>query len=394
MPTDEPLPGVEIEDVPSGVRPIAGVSTSTALFIGQLQAGPLQKPVFCQTAQDFEDEFADGAKNSELARAIRFFFANGGTGCYVFRIGRNTGGTEADGSQTPQLSDYLDAFELVDREVELFNLLILPQDATQNTATQTSLWGPASEFCRKRRALLLLDPLPEWTSVEKILDPAQGLPAVRAGLAREHCVLHYPRVRVAENGGEVALGASGVLAGLLGRMDSSRGVWKAPAGTEADLRGLAGLALEVSEEEHTRLNAMGVNALRTVGGKLVSWGARTLAGDDQYGGEYKYLSVKRTALFLEESLRRGLQWTVFEPNDEPLWARIRASVQAFMHTLFQQGAFQGSAPGHAYFVRCDTTTTTAADRAQGRVNLQVGFAPLKPAEFVIISMPLRAALGQ
>ena len=130
-----------------------------------------------------------------------------------------------------------------------------------------------------------------------------------------------------------------------------------------------------------------MNGLRTFATSgTVVWGARTLKGADQLASEWKYLPVRRTALFLEESLYRGTQWVVFEPNDEPLWSQIRLSVGAFMQDLFRKGAFAGTTPREAYFVRCDRTTTTQADVDRGVVNILVGFAPLKPAEFVVIQI--------
>jgi phage tail sheath protein FI len=147
----------------------------------------------------------------------------------------------------------------------------------------------------------------------------------------------------------------------------------------------------VSDAENGRLNPRGVNCLRAlpVYGPVV-WGARTLHGDDNRGSEWKYIPVRRMALFLEESLYRGTQWAVFEPNDEPLWAQIRLNAGAFMNGLFRQGAFQGATPRDAYFVKCDRETTTEADIAKGIVNIVVGFAPLKPAEFVVIKIEQRA----
>jgi len=135
------------------------------------------------------------------------------------------------------------------------------------------------------------------------------------------------------------------------------------------------------------LNLLGVNCLRTfpVFGNVV-WGARTLAGADHLASEWKYIPVRRLALFIEESLFRGTKWVVFEPNDEPLWAQIRLNVGTFMHNLFRQGAFQGTTPREAYFVKCDKETTIQNDIDRGIVNILVGFAPLKPAEFVIIKI--------
>jgi phage tail sheath protein FI len=173
----------------------------------------------------------------------------------------------------------------------------------------------------------------------------------------------------------------------MARTDVSRGVWKAPAGIEATLSGVSALSVKLTDGENGQLNPLGINCLRAfpVVGRVV-WGARTLRGADQLASEWKYVPVRRLALFLEESLYRGTQWVVFEPNDEPLWAQIRLNIGAFLHTLFRQGAFQGRSPREAYFVKCDKDTTTQADINSGVVNIVVGFAPLKPAEFVVIKI--------
>jgi phage tail sheath protein FI len=142
----------------------------------------------------------------------------------------------------------------------------------------------------------------------------------------------------------------------------------------------------MTDLENGVLNKLGVNGIRKFPNGIVNWGARTLDGSDDFGSEWKYIPIRRLALFLEESLFRGTKWVVFEPNDEPLWANIRMNLNAFMMGLFKQGAFQGSTPDKAFFVKCDGETTTANDRNLGIVNIVVGFAPLKPAEFVIITI--------
>jgi hypothetical protein len=179
----------------------------------------------------------------------------------------------------------------------------------------------------------------------------------------------------------------GMIAGIYARTDSQRGVWKAPAGQEATLTGVRRIAYRMTDGENGQLNPLGVNCLRTfpVTGNVV-WGARTLEGADRLASQWKYIPVRRLALYIEESLYRGTQWVIFEPNDEPLWAQIRLNVGAFMHNLFRQGAFQGASPREAYFVKCDSETTTQNDIDRGIVNLLVGFAPLKPAEFLIIKI--------
>jgi phage tail sheath protein FI len=181
-----------------------------------------------------------------------------------------------------------------------------------------------------------------------------------------------------------------MIAGVIARTDSQRGVWKAPAGIDADLRSATGVAIHLTDNENGRLNKLAVNCIRKFPAGIVNWGSRTFDGFDGNAPEWKYIPIRRLTLFLEESLSRGTQWVVFEPNDEPLWAEIRLNINTFMRGLFKQGAFQGSTPNKAFFVKCDGETTTANDRALGIVNIIVGFAPLKPAEFVLIHIQQKA----
>jgi len=162
-------------------------------------------------------------------------------------------------------------------------------------------------------------------------------------------------------------------------------VWKAPAGIEATLSGVSELSVKLTDREIGQLNPLGVNCLRShpKAGHFI-YGARTRDGADRQTSEWKYLPVRRTALFLEESLARGTRWVVFEPNDEPLWSKVRLTAGTFMNNLFRQGAFAGTTARDAYFVKCDSETTTQNDTDSGVVNIVVGFAPLKPAEFVVI----------
>jgi hypothetical protein len=290
----------------------------------------------------------------------------------------------SDGS-APDLRNYRSAFDVLDKEVDLFNLMVLPRDEDHRESETRDLWGPASVFCRKRRAFLLID-APPWPTVQDAVRPTTGVNSLRVGLEKDYSAIFYPRITIRENGINKNIGASGAVAGLIARIDANRGVWKAPAGTEAVLTGVVGLEYRLSDEENGILNPRGINALRVFPNGIVNWGARTMDGDDDFASEYKYIPVRRLALFIEESLYRGTKWVVFEPNDEPLWAQIRLNVGAFMHNLFRQGAFQGTTPNDAYLVKCDKETTTQDDINRGIVNILVGFAPLKPAEFVIISI--------
>jgi hypothetical protein len=271
--------------------------------------------------------------------------------------------------------------------VDLFNLLILPADEDIAEDAQRSLWGPASTYCQAHRAFLIIDPPPSWSaSYTKAIAPAGGIGKLRIGAAKENSAVFFPQLLVDDNGLTKTVGPAGAIAGLMARTDSTRGIWKAPAGMDASIQEIQGLDLVLTDLENGVLNQQGVNCLRLFPAGVVNWGARTLAGADDFGSEWKYIPVRRLALFLEESLYRGTKWAVFEPNDEPLWSQIRLNLGAFMQTLFRQGAFQGQTPRDAYFVKCDKETTTQNDINLGIVNIIVGFAPLKPAEFVIIKI--------
>jgi Bacteriophage tail sheath protein len=156
------------------------------------------------------------------------------------------------------------------------------------------------------------------------------------------------------------------------------------------LVGVSALSYNLTDSENETLNALGVNCLRVFPTGTLAWGARTLEGADASASEWKYIPIRRFALFLEQSIYRGIQWAVFEPNDEPLWAEIRLNVGDFLHNLFREGAFQGGTPHDAYFVKCDATTTTQNDIDAGLVNVVIGFAPLKPAEFIILTISTKA----
>jgi phage tail sheath protein FI len=277
-------------------------------------------------------------------------------------------------------------------KTDLFNILCIPP-ATRLADTAATTYQKAMKLCVDKRAMLLVDPPFGWgTSAATAASQAiAGLSTLGlSGTDARNAALYFPRVKQADPNrkGQVDVFVpSGIVAGIFSKTDSSRGVWKSPAGIDAALSGIQGLQVNLTDQENGQLNPLGINCLRAfpVTGRVV-WGARTLRGADQLADEYKYIAVRRTALFIEESLYRGTQWVVFEPNDEPLWAQIRLNVGAFMHNLFRQGAFQGATPKEAYMVKCSKETTTQNDINQGIVNILVGFAPLKPAEFVFIKI--------
>ncbi|WP_242691297.1 phage tail sheath family protein [Lysobacter enzymogenes] len=274
-------------------------------------------------------------------------------------------------------------------QADLFNLLCIPPYKTDDGAAYDAepiVLAAATAYCERRRAFHLIDPPSSW----KDKDTAKAKFDEFADPKSRNAALFFPRLRqpnLLRNNAPENFAPGGAVAGVFARTDTNRGVWKAPAGLDAGLVGVPQLSVPLTDAENGELNPLGINCLRAmpVSGRVV-WGSRTLRGADQLADEYKYIPVRRTALFIEESLFRGLKWVVFEPNDEPLWAQIRLNVGAFMHNLFRQGAFQGSSPRDAYFVRCDKDTTTQNDINLGVVNVVVGFAPLKPAEFVVLRL--------
>ena len=274
-------------------------------------------------------------------------------------------------------------------KADLFNLLCIPSYSFDKDV-ETGLVGAAAAYCEARRAFLLVDPPGGWTTKDKAKTEFTDATTDHIGTRSNHASIFFPRLRqpnpLRDNQVEDFV-PCGAVAGIFARTDGTRGVWKAPAGLEATFVGVPQLSVSLTDDENGELNQLGVNCLRAfpVIGRVV-WGARTLEGADRLASEWKYIPVRRTALFIEESLYRGTQWVVFEPNDEPLWAQIRLNVGAFMQNLFRQGAFQGKTPREAYFVKCDKETTTQNDINLGIVNILVGFAPLKPAEFVVIKI--------
>jgi uncharacterized protein len=276
-------------------------------------------------------------------------------------------------------------------KADLFNLLCIPPliFARETVApaserlevdVPTTVLNAAGALCTAERAMLIIDAPRTWD----VAGAASSITAFRGAVGSlKNAALYFPRLRLLDPLRDNQLedfAPCGVVAGVIARTDASRGVWK-PGG--------------LTDGENGQLNPLGVNCLRNLPGiGLVSWGARTLAGADALASEWKYIPVRRLALFIEESLFRGTQWVVFEPNDEPLWAQIRLNVGAFMHSLFIDGAFQGATPREAYFVKCSRETTTQADIDNGIVNIEVGFAPLKPAEFVVLKIQQIALQAQ
>lgn len=291
-------------------------------------------------------------------------------------------------------------------KAELFNLLCIPPDRRIRAETPESAQDldaavrrAAANYCAERRAFSIIDPPAAWSSkaaqgqVSAIsvadlgMDDADGT-VCDAG---RNAAVYFPRVwkqDLADKGQAALFAPCGAIAGIMVTTDVRRGVWKAPAGVEAELAGVSRLEVALSDGDNGQLNPQGINCLRSFPTKEpVVWGARTVRGGDRLADDYKYVPVRRLALFIEESVIRGTQWALFEPNDEPLWAALRLSVGSFLDGLSRQGAF------YSYHVVCDATTTTANDIANGVVNILVQFAPIKPAEFLVLRIQQKAGGG-
>ena len=379
--------------------PIAGVVSSIAAFIGRALKGPANTPTHVGSFAEFTRIFGglrrDEARRYSMPYAVSHFFQNGGSDALIVRVAAARG-EDADGH------DMTDAEILGDRDsrtgifalesADLFNLLCIPPYGVEWDVAEGT-WGVAARYCQERRAVLLVDAPAAWTAgaPDPVLAAAEGVASLRASVGDDFArsaAVYFPRLLMPDplnEGRPDEFAPCGAVAGVIARTDNERGVWKAPAGPKASLAGVIGLTYTLADAEIERLTSLGLNCLRSIGeGGNVIWGARMLAGAGDSPSESKYLPVRRFALYLEESIDRGTRWADFEPNAEPLWARLRLDVNAFLDGLFRQGAFQATRPGDAYFVKCGRETTTEQDIDAGVVNLLVGFAPLRSAEFMVV----------
>lgn len=388
-PVDVSHPGVYVEEIAGGAKSITGVATSIGAFVGHTVTGP-PGPLDCFSHADFLRAFGGSAPGYPLSYAVEDFFRNGGRHAVIVRVPEPGA---AIGRAASLLGDPLQRTGIYALDsVDLFNLLCIPRDPADTGDDELrSLYQAAAAYCHKRRAMLILDPPAAWSDHARqgrfdLIQPADlgiGEPELEA----RNCAVYFPRIKKLDPaGGQTGVfPACGAIAGIFARTDTARGVWKAPAGIEAGIVGIAGLEFDLTDGQNGRLNPLGINCLRDfpAAGPVV-WGARTLRGADVLSDDYKYVPVRRLALFIEESVLRGIQFAAFEPNDGILWSKLRRVVGNFMDYLLRQGASYG------HYVACDTTTTTQADIDRGIVNVQVGFAPLKPAEFVVLRLQQQA----
>lgn len=364
-------PGVDVEKRPSQPKPIEGVSTSTAGFIGPCHKGSIKRATLVTSLAEFERTYGgrrrlrlDGGalRPNYTWHAVRALFQEGGRRLYVARVRR---------WKTRDCQKALKCFEAIE-EISIVaapGSTFAPEDGNTGTSIAKALIDHAE---RMRYRFAVLDSGP-GQSIEH-------LRAMRAGLTSAKAALYYPWVRVKDptNARELSLPPSGFVAGIYARVDIARGVSKSPTNETVTLA--VGLDHNVTEAEQTALDRESINIIRAFEpNDFRVWGGRTLSS----GSEWKYVNVRRLFIYLEHSIDRGTQWAVFEPNAEPLWATIRRSVEDFLINEWRSGSLPGSRPDEAYFVKCDRSTTTQADIDQGRLICEVGVAAVRPAEFVI-----------
>ncbi len=394
-------PGVYVEEVEGGAKPIAGVGTSTAGFIGQVadsvtmppqpgkfevdslgspvldslgdpipipyNVAPAGEPQLVTSWEQFKNKFGDfQAGNVTLAHAVYGFYNNGGTRCWITRV--------TDVSNATAVGNALDGFRAVDE------IAIVAVPGSLNANIQGALLDHC-ENAGDRFAILDGQRATSYT-------PADIQGSVRDS---DYAALYFPWISVYDpvTNANIFAPPSGHLAGIYSRVDTQRGVHKAPANEV--IRGAAGVEARLSKADQDGLNPDGINVIRAFNGNITVWGGRTLGGDANT--EWKYINVRRLFLFLRESIDEGTQWVVFEPNTPDLWAKITRNITAFLTTVWRSGALFGSTPQEAFFVKCDAETNPPEVRDLGQVVTEIGVAVVKPAEFVIFRISQWAGPG-
>ncbi len=378
-------PGVYIEEIPSGIHPIEGVPTSVTAFVGATSKGPVTSPTLVRSFADFTTQYGGLTDGMPLGYAVQQYFANGGGEALIARVESSAGKLVDADLSDPALEKLQRGLWLLDK-AERFNILCIPPLA-DGTDVGKVTWDAAVAYAGKRRAFVIVDPPAVWANAQAVT--AASLAALVSPAA--NAAVYFPRLQGTDplHGNQIAVFAPcGAVAGLYARTDQARGVWHSPAGAGANLLGFQGAAVTLSSPETAALDAVNVSAIRAQPA-LAAWGAHTLA-PDTVSPQYKYVAVRRLAFYIEQSLDDGLRWAVFEPNTPALWAIVRASVDDFLRGLWRQGGLQGTTADDAYFVRFVPTIVSQRDVDLGRLIMLIGFAPVRPAEFVIIRLTIIA----
>ncbi len=367
-------PGVYIKEVEIGAKPVEGVSTSTAGFVGITEKGSeyRDKPVFISSWGNFVEKFGRYTTSAPyMAPAVFSFFANGGTRCYVVSVESDYVGTDSGGVRTG-----LHALS----EIDDISIVAIPgnTDATVQSAMITHCETLKDRFCIFDSAKG--DDLEGVKSRKNTLSSEGGYgafyyPWIEMGVEQEDATT----LKISTE--PMLVPPSGAIAGVYARSDNERGVHKAPA--NEIVRGVTALEKNLTAADQGPLNVAGVNCIRSFTGRGIRvWGARTISSD----ASWKYVNVRRLFLYLEESIDEATQWVVFEPNSEKLWARVKQTITNFLMQVWKDGALMGASPEEAFFVKCDRNTMTQNDLDNGRLIVEIGVAPVKPAEFVIFKI--------
>jgi phage tail-like protein len=354
--------------------------TCITAFVGATQSGPSDRPQYVQSFSEFESIFGGPWPNGFLPYAVQQYFENGGRDAIICRVEAPSGQLTENDIIDPALETQRRGLWLLD-QVKHFDLLCIPP-FSQVMDVGRETWEAALTYAESRGAMLLVDPPAAWVTGDQLSDLEQGL----ASLVRRspNGAIYFPRLVSANPQQPQIFAPSGAVAGVIARLVHEGAPWHSPAGSLAVLHGFSGPTQTLANREAADLVALGVNPIRVLPAGLTIWGARTLAGITGGSTDFAYIAVRRMALFIERTLSSGLDWASSEPNDEPTWARIRTCAANFLYDLFRQGAFQGTSPQEAFFVQCGSETISQQDIKSGVINIVVGFAPLKPAEFVII----------
>jgi hypothetical protein len=402
-------------------NPVTGATTFVLAVLGIFPQGPVNEAVLVTTLGDFERTFGGaeprlpfGPESGPAAVAVYQFFMGGGTTAFIVGLDANS----ADSLVTAALaqvaqpeSSSAPAPALDQIAPSSFNIMCIPDVALVSYAEQASVIAAAQRFCQARQAFLIVDPPPPSAAMTNAWLPgANAVPIDDIGTsdgmtrlqdwaaqlvnpASDACAVYYPWVQIPDPQNNSVLRfvpPSGSVAGVYATTDSETGVWKAPAGMGATLAGVTGLAdPSITDTVTNILTPQGINSLRTFAGDgPVVWGARTLASVSN--GDFTYVSTRRLFDFIQQSLQQSFTWTVFEPNGPLLWSSLFVVTNAFMTKLWGYGALFGDNATQAFSVSCDATTTSPADIKAGIVNISIACAPVRPAEFVSLNIPLRA----
>lgn len=366
-------PGVYTNITSSGNKPIESVGSSTAAFIGQSAKGPENEAKLITSWAQFEKTFGSFADSKYLAHAVYGFFANGGGKCFVCSIGAEQEG-QSDNDVTAKLMGE-DKGPALRTGINVFNNIDEISLIAAPGITSPEAQGVIIDHCEKLGdRFAILDCEEEITT---------GLEEMYRPKASSNASCYFPWVQAYDPAKKenVYQPPSGYVAGLYSRIDASRGIHKAPA--NETLNGVTGLKYSLTKQEQSLMNPRGINLIRDFGDMGIKvYGARTVSNDP----EWKYINVRRLFLNVQQSLQKGTEWAVFEPNNETLWGNVKRNVAAYLKTLWKQEALVGSTPEEAFYVVCDKSNNPQESIDLGILNINIGIAPVKPAEFINISI--------